>query len=79
MSYLIFVSALCDDFYLCERNGAARHEWRPIVGLVYHGLASEARSTICFPASYLTTFTGVPNSTASKNRLAFEPGIRIQP
>ena len=50
MSYPIFVSALCDDFYLCVRNGAARHEWRPVVRLVYHGLASEARSTICFPA-----------------------------
>src|SRR5260221_1506852 len=28
---------------------------------------------------HLITLTGVPISTASKNRLALEPGIRIQP
>jgi hypothetical protein len=28
---------------------------------------------------YLITLTGVPNLTAAKNRLAFEPGIRMHP
>ena len=31
------------------------------------------------PGAYLTTLTGVPTFTAAKNRLAFEPGILMQP